>query len=156
MIELLGLPVIKFEDYSTDFTWDNILHFPVATINYIRNRLGVDMTILCGTEVQAKQIILSSARTLKYQLNKYQTFNNQQVLEFAMSRMIEMIYQVLEIQCEIMSAGINTGSVLNLYKINKADVIIPAIEDAINTTGFKFKGIRGIHDIPESIYHKGY
>ena len=62
---ILAMPVIDFENYKEDFTWDSFFHTPVVTPKFISNKLGVDFIAFAGSEQQATRQLNTIAKVAK-------------------------------------------------------------------------------------------
>lgn len=154
--EYLDKKPVDFLAYSEYFLWDFRLHFPIPTIKEVQARTGIDMSIECGSEVIAKQILITIARGAKNQIFNRVPYQEQVVALYLLSREKDFIDEVLEFEMECIHAGINTGSFLNIYKIGKLDTLIPALEDAKNTVAIKSRMYRGLTYIPKELLFVGY
>lgn len=123
MIEL-----VKFDEYESDFTWDDVLHFPVPTINYIKKRTGEDILLHFNTDLEAKGTILAITRTAKMYLFAGRT----DILEWewSIAHSKETLYQVLEYILEFINVAFVTGDYKDLLEIRKAKDYSVALQNA--------------------------
>jgi len=150
---IFDLPIIDFNEYSTDFTWDNILHFPVPTIQYVNNRVGINMVEVTGSQQQASITLLSISRTVKGKLFRFLDQNSIEYREFILSRDKGMIYQALEITLEFVNALVNTGDYMDFFRNQNKGVYIEALENIIHTSDLRF---RTTAIVPRSLVRNGY
>ena len=53
------MELLNFEKYKSDFKWDQKLHFPVPTINYVMQRTGENLLSYYNTEVEANGALIT-------------------------------------------------------------------------------------------------
>lgn len=126
--------IVDFEKYSGDFKWDNLLHFPVPTAEYVLNRSGIDVNKRHETSVEANAMLLSICRTAKNYMFRNKFKLDVIGTELRIASDIEMIYKVLEYIMEFVHVFYTSGSYVDLLN-NGGIVEIPAINYALFNTG---------------------
>jgi len=154
---ILAMPVIDFENYKEDFTWDSFFHTPVVTPKFISNKLGVDFIAFAGSEQQATRQLNTIAKVAKDYLFGRLPKNSLDYEEYRLSRDIGLLYDYLAYQCSFVIAATMSGSIYELYNINKGDdrPYISGIVSAAASVSVKFRASMW-DKIPRSLYRVGY
>lgn len=108
------MEIINFENYATDFKWDNNLHFPVPTINYVRQRTGESLLRYYDTELDANGALVAATRSAKNYLFAGRT--DMFAWEYYAARDIKLTYSVLEFIMEFVNYALLTGDYIDYFK----------------------------------------
>lgn len=125
--------IVVFDNYSSEFTWDYKLHFPIPTAEYILNRVGIDINNRHDTTTEANGTILAIVRTARNYAYRGKTQLDILGTNYYLSHNIEMIYKALEYVMEFINIFYTSGSYLDLLNVGQK-VVIPAIDNALNDT----------------------
>lgn len=126
--------LVVFADYETEFIWDEKLHFPIPTANYILNRAGIDINGRHNTSDEANGTILAIVRTARNYAYRMKSQRDMVGTDYYLAHDINAIYNVLEYIMEFVNIFYTSGSYLDLFNVGNK-VVIPAIDNALGQTG---------------------
>ena len=113
------MKLIDFKKFESDFKWDDTLHFPIPTINYIMKRTGKDMLRHFDTQLEAEGNIVTYVRTAKNYL--FSNRVDELEWEYIVAHNEKLLYQVLEFILEFINFALVTGDYTDIFKF-KNDV----------------------------------
>lgn len=108
------MELINFEEYKSEFKWDERIHFPVPTINYVVQRTGENLLSYYNTELEANGALIAATRSAKNYLFKDRT--DMLAWEYYAARDIKLTYSVLEFIMEFINYALLTGDYIDFFK----------------------------------------
>ena len=109
--------LVDFEKYKEDFKWDDIIHFPIPTLNYITKRTGKNILLDFDNELEAEGNILAITRTAKNYL-----FSNRVDLlewEYSIAHNKQLLYEILDYVLEFINFAFITGDYRQVMEFRK-------------------------------------
>ena len=132
------MTLVDFKEYEQDFKWDDKMHFPIPTLNYILNRMGYD--IANGRdEVEAWGYVLSAVREARnFAYAKSNLTNKMRMrVEYAMAHNIDYIYDMLEYVMSFLQLLQTSGDLQKFFEvINSKTFNVPSINFALGNLSF--------------------
>lgn len=140
--------LIDFELYSDDFEWDYKLHFPIPTLNYIKQRTGEDLTMKFDTELLAKGALITVIRTAKGYL--FRDRLDMYEWEWLIAHDIKLLYDVLEYLMSFVDFAFISGNYTELHNLDRNSKDAPLLEYARSIVSGARKALYGVRDFREN------
>lgn len=145
--------LVNFDEYSSDFTWDKALHFPIPTDIYILNRTGIDINARHETTSEAKGTILAITRTARNYAYRMKSEQDRNGTTWCLAHNYDLIEKILEYILEFVNIFYTSGSYLDLLNVGQK-VVIPAIDNALSNTGLSYN--YSVHAYKYDLDHTDY
>jgi len=160
-MQLLAMPILDFDKYKEDWTWDFFFHTPVLTPKFIHNKIGVDLIMYAGSEIQAKALLTQIAKIAKDYIFGRLPRNSRDFHEFTLSRDLAILEDYLAFQAVVVFTAVNTGTVNELYQTIRTSTwvgtrpYVAGLESAASSCLLKFRAMF-FQRVPGELFRKGY
>ena len=155
-VSIISRPIIEFDNHASEFTWDMFLHFPIVSIDFVAEKAGINLIEHTGSEAEAENLLKQLAKVAKDYIMSRVPLKSREYQEFRLSRDLDVLYEVLEFQIAFVIAATTTGSVYDLYSINRIGAMKPGIVGIENAFAILSTKFRTFEKVPRSLYRVGY